>query len=79
MTIQPEKLMQMQAEALEASRQAATKTLEGWQKLAQLNLQTARASRPFRVERLESTRDLSPSARAWLETVSSGMLAQNNI
>jgi hypothetical protein len=42
-------------------------------------LQTARASRPFRVERLESTRDLSPSARAWLETVSSGMLAQNNI
>lgn len=44
MTTQPEKLMQMQAEALEASRQAATKTLEGWQKLAQLNLQTARAS-----------------------------------
>ena len=44
MTTQPEKLMQMQAEALEASRQAAAKTLEGWQKLAQLNLQTARAS-----------------------------------
>lgn len=42
-------------------------------------LQTARAARPFRVERLDSTRDLSPSARAWLETVSSGMLAQNNI
>ena len=45
MNIQPEKLMQMQAEALEASRQAATKTLEGWQKLAQLNLQTARFAR----------------------------------
>lgn len=42
-------------------------------------LRTARAARPFRVERLESTRDLSPSARAWLETVSSGLLAQNNI
>jgi len=42
-------------------------------------LQTARAARPFRVERLESTRALSPSARAWLETVSSGLLAQNNI
>jgi hypothetical protein len=42
-------------------------------------MQTARAARPFRVERLESTRDLSPSARAWFETVSSGMLAQNNI
>jgi phasin family protein len=44
MTAQPEKLMQMQADALEASREAAAKTLEGWQKLAQLNLQTARAS-----------------------------------
>jgi phasin family protein len=44
MITQPEKLMQMQADALEASRQAASKTLEGWQKLAQLNLQTARAS-----------------------------------
>ncbi|MBM3989752.1 MAG: hypothetical protein FJ298_01965 [Planctomycetes bacterium] len=38
-----------------------------------------RGARPFRVERLESTRDLSPSARAWFETVSSGLLAQNNI
>jgi phasin family protein len=44
MTAEPEKLMQMQADALEASREAAAKTLEGWQKLAQLNLQTARAS-----------------------------------
>ena len=44
MITQPEKLMQMQADALEASSQAASKTLEGWQKLAQLNLQTARAS-----------------------------------
>jgi len=44
MITQPEKLMQMQADALEASRQAASKTLEGWQKLAELNLQTARAS-----------------------------------
>ena len=44
MITQPEKLMKMQADALEASRQAAAKTLEGWQKLAELNLQTARAS-----------------------------------
>jgi len=44
MITQPEQMMKMQAEALEASRQAAAKTLEGWQKLAELNLQTARAS-----------------------------------
>ncbi|MBM3986768.1 MAG: hypothetical protein FJ294_02275 [Planctomycetes bacterium] len=43
------------------------------------DLQSARGARPFRVERLESTRDLSPSARAWFETVSSGLLEQNNI
>jgi len=44
MITQPDQLMQMQADALAASKQAATKTLEGWQKLAELNLQTARAS-----------------------------------
>jgi len=44
MITQPDHLMQMQADALAASKQAAAKTLEGWQKLAELNLQTARAS-----------------------------------
>ncbi|MBM3409831.1 MAG: hypothetical protein FJY25_21410, partial [Betaproteobacteria bacterium] len=44
MVTKPENLMQMQADALAASQQAAAKTLEGWQKLAALNLQTARAS-----------------------------------
>lgn len=44
MVTSPEKLMQMQAEALEASKQAAAKTLEGLQKLAELNLQTAQRS-----------------------------------
>jgi phasin family protein len=44
MTTAQEKLMQMQAEALDASREAASKTIEGLQKLAQLNLQTARQS-----------------------------------
>ena len=44
MITSPESLMKMQAEALDASRQAAAKTLEGFQKLAQLNMQTARQS-----------------------------------
>jgi hypothetical protein len=39
----------------------------------------ARIARPFRVEHVRSTRDLSPASRAWLETASSGMLSQNNI
>lgn len=38
-----------------------------------------RAPRRFRVEVVESTRDLSPAARAWIETASSGMLGQHNI
>ena len=38
MITQPDQLMQMQADALAASKQAATNTLEGWQKLAELNL-----------------------------------------
>lgn len=37
------------------------------------------APRRFRVEVVESTRDLSPAARAWIETASSGMLGQHNI
>ena len=44
MITQPESMMKLQAEALETSRQAAEKTLEGLQKLAQLNMQTARSS-----------------------------------
>lgn len=40
---------------------------------------STRVARPFRVEHVRSTRDLSPAARAWLETASSGMLSQNNI
>jgi phasin family protein len=39
-----EKMLQRQAQALEASRVAAAKTLEGLQKLAALNLQTAQQS-----------------------------------
>lgn len=38
-----------------------------------------RAPRRFRVEVVESTRDLSPAARAWIETASGGMLSQHNI
>ncbi|NUP97130.1 MAG: hypothetical protein HUU28_13305, partial [Planctomycetaceae bacterium] len=41
--------------------------------------ETPRAPRRFRVEVVESTRDLSPAARAWIETASSGMLSQHNI
>ncbi|MFM8548668.1 MAG: phasin family protein [Betaproteobacteria bacterium] len=39
-----EKMLQRQAQALEASRVAAAKTREGLQKLAALNLQTAQQS-----------------------------------
>lgn len=40
----PENLMKMHAEAVKASGAAANKTLEGFQKLAALNLQTAKAT-----------------------------------
>lgn len=40
----PENLMKMHAEALKASGAAAAKTLEGFQKLAALNMQTAKAT-----------------------------------
>ena len=40
----PEDLMKMQADAMKVSSEAAAKTLEGFQKLAALNLQTAQAA-----------------------------------
>lgn len=43
-TPNPEDLTKMQREALEASSAAAAKTLEGFQKLAALNMRTARTA-----------------------------------
>lgn len=43
-TPNPDDLTQMQREALEATSAAAAKTLEGFQKLAALNMQTARTA-----------------------------------
>ena len=40
----PEELMKMQADAMKASSEAASKTLEGFRKLAELNMQTAQAA-----------------------------------
>ena len=40
----PEDLMKMHADAIKASSAAAAKTLEGFQKLAELNMQTAKAA-----------------------------------
>jgi phasin family protein len=44
MVTKPEDLMKMHTQALDASSEAATKTLEGFRKLAALNLQTAQAA-----------------------------------
>jgi phasin family protein len=40
----PEDLMKLQADAFKASSEAANKTLEGFRKLAELNMQTAQAA-----------------------------------
>ncbi|MEN9760523.1 MAG: hypothetical protein RI906_349 [Pseudomonadota bacterium] len=44
MITKPEDLMKLQAQALQATGDAAAKTLEGFQRLAELNMQTARAT-----------------------------------
>jgi len=49
-----EDLKKMQREALEASSAAAAKTLEGFQKLAALNMQTARSALEQSTEQIEA-------------------------
>lgn len=44
MITKPEDLMKMQAQAMQMTGEAAAKTLEGFQRLTELNMQTARAT-----------------------------------